>query len=116
MIRTGLIGYGRWGKKLHKCLSSISDLQFVCTKNDDYKKDLHKIDWVVIATPNMTHYSIVKECLISGKNVFCEKPLTVSLEESLELYSLADRYGVKLYVSDIQNFRINKFPIKEPIE
>ena len=28
MIRTGLIGFGKWGKKLHNTLSKITDLQF----------------------------------------------------------------------------------------
>ena len=113
MIRTGLIGYGQWGKKLHNSLSKITDLQFVCSSSDDYREYLNKADWIIIATPNKTHYSIVKECLLLGKNVFCEKPLTPNLKEASELYSIADKYCVKLYVSDIQNFRINEFPIKE---
>ena len=113
MIRTGLIGYGRWGTKLHASLSKITDIQFVCSSDDDYRNYLNEADWIVVATPNKTHYSIVKECLLAGKNVFCEKPLTFSVKEAVELYSLADKHHVKLYVSDIQNFRISKFPVKK---
>lgn len=112
MIRTGLIGFGKWGKKLHNTLSKITDLQFVCGSNKNYRDFLDKVDWVIIATPNITHYSIVKYCMKAGKNVFCEKPLTLSYEKSKELYSLAEKYGVKLYVSDIQNFRSKNFNIE----
>ena len=105
MVKTGIIGHGKWGKKLHHRLSRISDVIFVFTSKDDYKPSLHKIDWVIIATPNLTHYSIVKECIKAGKNIFCEKPLTPSFEQSQELFEMAEEYGVKIYVSDIQNYR-----------
>ena len=71
MIKTGLIGNGKWGKILRKKLLLISDLKFVCNSKDSFLEKLNDVDWVIIATPNPTHYEIVKKCLSFGKNVFC---------------------------------------------
>lgn len=48
-----------------------------------------QIDAVYIATPNMTHYALSKQMLLSGKHVLCEKPITVTENEYCELLSLA---------------------------
>ncbi len=56
--------------------------------NSIFKDD--SIDAVVIATRHDTHFSLVKESLLSGKSVFVEKPLCMNMKEinSLkEIYS-----------------------------
>ena len=80
-LKVGLIGYGKWGKILHEKLNKFCDVKFVCTSKDDYIWQLENVDWVVVATPDDTHYEIVKNCLWFGKNVFCEKPLTPTYEQ-----------------------------------
>jgi len=114
-MRTGLIGYGYWGKILKPKLEKISNLKFVCTSKDNYENKLYLIDWVFIATPNSTHFDIVKKCILSRVNVFCEKPLTLTYKESLELYELADEYNVKLYVNDVFNYRDEKILLDKKI-
>lgn len=47
------------------------------------------IDFVVIVTPNNTHYAIARAFLSCGIHVLCEKPLCFTLEEALELKRLA---------------------------
>ena len=47
------------------------------------------IDFVVICTPNVTHYEIAKEFLMSGINVVCEKPLCFEIGQAEELEALA---------------------------
>ncbi|HTV58843.1 MAG TPA: Gfo/Idh/MocA family oxidoreductase [Verrucomicrobiae bacterium] len=53
------------------------------------------IDAVHICTPNSLHYAMAKEALLAGKHVLCEKPLATSLDEGLELVSLAARKGLR---------------------
>ena len=56
------------------------------------------VDLVDIATPNAFHYVVAKAALENGKNVYCEKPLSISAEESRELAELAAKKGVVNYV------------------
>ena len=109
MVNVGLIGYGKWGKILYDKLVQISNVKFICKSKDNYFTKLKDVDWIVVATPDNTHYDIVKNCLWKGKNVFCEKPLTLNYEQSKKLYEFARMGKVKLYVDDIQNWRDYNF-------
>ena len=106
----GLIGRGRWGLKLKSKLIKNTNLKFVCGKNTNYSKLIKKnnVNWVFIATPNYTHYKIAKNCLNLKVNVFCEKPLTESLSNSKNLFEIAKKNKVKLFVSDIYSFHYKK--------
>jgi predicted dehydrogenase len=44
-----------------------------------------RIDYVTIVTTNDTHYPIARAALEAGIPVLCEKPLTLTLEQSLDL-------------------------------
>jgi predicted dehydrogenase len=58
-----------------------------------------KIDFVVIVAPNRVHFGAAKAFLEKGFNVMCEKPLTVELEDALELKRLATKNGCLFSVS-----------------
>lgn len=47
------------------------------------------LDIIYIATPVKYHYPIIKSCLMAGKNVLCEKPITSTLSQFEELLALA---------------------------
>ena len=49
-----------------------------------------EIDAVHICTPNVLHHSMAKAALEAGKNVLCEKPLTMNAAEARELAAQAD--------------------------
>ena len=53
-------------------------------------------DWVYIATPISSHYSLCKFFIEKGKNVICEKPITVTDEERVKLEDLANEKTVRL--------------------
>lgn len=63
------------------------------------------IDLVDIATPNSMHFEMAKAALENGKHVFCEKPLSLSAEQSRILADLAREKGVVNYCgfSNIMN-------------
>lgn len=48
-----------------------------------------EIDAVYVATPVYLHCEQVAQCLKAGKHVLCEKPLSLSVAESLEMVELA---------------------------
>ena len=57
------------------------------------------IDFVVIVTPNNTHYEIAKAFLEAGIHVACDKPLVTTAEEAEELKRLADEKGLLFMVT-----------------
>lgn len=63
------------------------------------------IDLVDVATPNSMHFEMAKAALENGKHVFCEKPLSLTAEESRILADLAKEKGVVNYCgfSNIMN-------------
>lgn len=54
---------------------------------------------VTIATPNNTHYEICRAALQAGLHVICEKPLTFTTAEALDLAGLARERGLVVGVT-----------------
>jgi predicted dehydrogenase len=57
-----------------------------------------ELDAIVVATPAETHYAVIHAALSKGLHVLAEKPLTLTVRESLELCALAQRNNVQLVV------------------
>lgn len=58
-----------------------------------------RLDYVLIVTPNNVHYDPAKKCLQAGIPVFCEKPLTVTLQESDDLVRLVKEKNIPFGVA-----------------
>ena len=52
-----------------------------------------RIDFVSITTPNNWHFPMARDFLKAGFNVMCEKPMTISVEEALELKNIVEETG-----------------------
>jgi len=52
-----------------------------------------RIDFVAVTTPNNWHFPIAKESLEAGFNVMCEKPMTMTVEEAVELEKVVKESG-----------------------
>lgn len=57
-----------------------------------------------IATPSDTHFEIAKQCIISGKHVFIEKPVTSHLNEAKQLQKMIQEAGVVFQVGHVERF------------
>ena len=62
------------------------------------------VDAVVVASPSPTHPEVVRACAAAGKAVFCEKPLGLTVPETLEALEAVDRHGVALQVGMHRRF------------
>ncbi len=65
----------------------------------DYRKVLDRkdIDVVSIATPDHWHVKIAIEALQAGKHVFCQKPLTLTLEENQLVRAACEKYPEQVF-------------------
>jgi predicted dehydrogenase len=118
-MKVAVIGAGRWGRNLVRTLYQLGVLAAVAEEaealrnalqNDyqnvqiyaDYRQIWQsEIRTVVIATPAPTHYRIVKEALLAGKDVFVEKPMTLTAVEAGELTHLAEQVQKILMVGHL---------------
>ena len=66
---------------------------------------LRDIDLVDVCTPPYVHAQISVNCLRSGKNVVCEKPMAASLEECDQMLRARDESGKKLSIIAQNRFR-----------
>jgi predicted dehydrogenase len=66
-----------------------------CAAYVDYRELLARddIDAVVIATPDHWHTLTAMDACRAGKDVYCEKPLTLTIAEALKLTATVRRYG-----------------------
>ncbi|HUU26392.1 MAG TPA: Gfo/Idh/MocA family oxidoreductase [archaeon] len=62
---------------------------------DNYRQILEdkSIDAVVVATPDHWHKKMCIDAVQSGKDVYCEKPLTYTVDEGLEIISAVKSTG-----------------------
>ena len=61
----------------------------------DYKALLKdpKIQWVMIGSKNCLHKEHCISAFEAGKNVFCEKPLAISVDECVAIRNAQKKYG-----------------------
>lgn len=61
----------------------------------DYRRvlDRQDIDLVTIGTPDHWHSKIAIEALLAGKDVYCEKPLTLTIEEGQRICAAVRKSG-----------------------
>ena len=108
-IKTALIGCGYWGAILKRYIEENPNfsLECVCNSKSDLEEEVWKnkdISAVVVATPNKTHYPIVRAALLSGKHVLSEKPLALKTEECEELRELAKNKNLELVTEYVFTF------------
>lgn len=112
-IKTALIGYGSVAEKMHAPLIEVCpDLDFVavverngtrCEEKYPHVstfKSLEELlqadaaDLICITTPNEFHFPMAKQCLLAGKHVVVDKPVTVHSWEAEELQKIASEKGL----------------------
>ena len=115
-----VVGCGYWGKNLVRNFAELGALHTICDADTaklenykslypkvnteiDYRKVLadQEIQGIVIATPAASHYAAAKEALLSGKDVFVEKPLALEVEQGEELVELAEKSKKVLLVGHL---------------
>lgn len=121
--RVAVIGCGYWGKNLVRNFADLGALQTVCDATESGRATAAalaptativgsvdqvladpQIAGVVIATPAETHYTVVRQALTQGKDVFVEKPLALTAEQGAQLVRLAQQQKRILLVGHVLEY------------
>jgi len=135
MSKIAVIGFGYWGKNLIRNFYELGVLAKVCDANASRKEQLQNqypgvefclnlddvlrddsISGVAIATPAVTHYEIAKSVIDAGKDVFVEKPLSLTVAEGEHLVELADAAERILMVGHILHYHPAVQKLRELIQ
>jgi len=77
------------------------------------RKDIHA---VAIVTPAKFHGAAIQACAHTGKDIFCEKPLTLTVEEADEVLTVAAKAGVRLQPGHVRRYDPSHVRAKQRIE
>jgi len=127
-----VIGCGYWGKNIIRNLYELNSLYAICDKDEnklksfqekyqdliscaDYRRLLKNpdVDAVAIVTPAISHFPLAREALLSGKDVFVEKPIALNYGEGEELVSLAHEKNKILMVGHVLEYHPAIIKLKE---
>ena len=129
--RLGLIGAGGQGSGDARGASHYGDFLAVCDVDkghaghakadrqigkgkadtyEDYRKllDRKDIDAVIIGTPDHWHTKICIDAMKAGKDVYCEKPMTLTIDEGKKLGQVAKETGRVVQVGTQQRSDHNR--------
>lgn len=118
-IGIGIVGCGYWGINYVRVLNELPEARVIAvcdqrrerlseiarrtpgiqltTDLDDLLKN-DRISAIVVCTEASSHFGIASQCLMAGKNVLIEKPITTVVADAVELGQLAEERSLTLMV------------------
>ena len=122
-MKLAIIGGGYWGKNLIRDFQKLGDLHTICDIDEEALKKYNELypsvqtttNWndivedpeitrVCIALPAHMHYKYAKQALLSGKDVYVEKPITLDIKEAEELVEIAKKQNKILMVGHLLHY------------
>lgn len=117
MIKVGIVGLGFWGKVLLEYFRATKGCRVVAVQeiNPEVEKEIdldsirfytnleeffskEKMDAIVIATPPPYHITPTKMAAERGIHVFCEKPISATLEDADQMISVCKKNNIILMI------------------
>lgn len=126
MLRFGVLGAGRIGKVHAATIGRSTRAQVVCVADAiaeaasalahesgarvaavDAVISARDVDAILIATPTGTHADLIEEAARAGKAIFCEKPVSLSVERIEACLPAVEKAGVPLMIGFNRRFDPN---------
>jgi predicted dehydrogenase len=130
----GVIGYGYWGSKHARVLSSLPDVDLHVIDANDLRREyareafpsaevhadlddvIGRLDGAVVATPAATHHRLAERLLDARVHTLVEKPLALSPDHCRDLIARADRAAVTLMVGHTFEFNAGVRKVRQLID
>lgn len=127
MIRIGVVGVGGMGQAHCNALRSVQDCKMTAVADtrpevvkevaskygvkpyDDHIRMFSEVDAIVVATPPWSHAQVTVDAAKHGIHVFCEKPISATLEDADAMIAATDKAGVNLMIGHVLRF----YPLHE---
>jgi len=136
MIKLGLVGYGFMGKTHGDCYAAAGGAQIVAVADAEAERrqeaadkfnckafsdiqallDGSQVDAVDICTPTYLHEEHVLTAAKAGKDIFCEKPLSLTVESCAKMVSAVKSAKAKLMVGHVVRFWPECIVLKEILD
>ena len=136
-IKIGIIGIGRMGQiHLDNLMQKFSEVEVVAISDinvearqwaakynipkfySDYQDLIsnQEVNTVVICSPTNQHAENIIAAAQAGKDVFCEKPMDLSIQTAMRVLQIVERAGVKFMLGFNRRFDPNFMKIKSLID
>lgn len=121
-IRIAIIGHGFMGHEHEKMLTNMEGIRLIgfSDRDPEQLKDVKEglkryssneelmndpeVQVVLIAANNNQHHDLVIQAARAGKDIICEKPVAMSLEELDDMMKVVEECGVKFTVHHQRRF------------
>src|ERR1700688_124720 len=137
-LGVGVLGVGTMGKQhAYNLRHRIPEAQLIAVADTDMQRakavaaeleiehyfnsveamaERKDIDAIVVVTPAKFHGAAMKVCASAKKDIFCEKPFTLTVEEADEILDLTQKAGVRVQVGHVRRYDPPNVRAKQRIE
>jgi len=124
MLKTAQIGLGWWGSQVTQCLQDSDVIEIVCGVDpiqevaDKYREEFglpvhadyqsvlddEAVEAVILTTPHKFHEEQVLAAVAAGKQIFCEKPLSLTADSAKRMLDACNAKGIILGLGHERRF------------
>jgi predicted dehydrogenase len=124
MLKTAQVGLGWWGSQVTKVLRGSDKIDIVCGVDPspevaqryrdayglpvlaDFQRALDdpNIEAVILTIPHRLHEDAVVRAAAAGKQIFCEKPLSLTVASARKMVEACNRAGIILGIGHERRF------------
>jgi predicted dehydrogenase len=130
----GVLGYGYWGSKHARVVSSLPDVDLHVVDSDEIRREcareafpnatvhahldevIDELDGAVVATPAATHHPLAGRLVDAGVHTLVEKPLALCPEHCQDLIDRAEASAVTLMVGHTFEFNAGVRKVRQLID
>jgi predicted dehydrogenase len=136
-VNVAVCGAGYWGKNVIRAFNDVAaaQLRYVCDLDESLLAALKirypnirmttaydevlgddEVRAVAVVTPPGSHFEVARRALDAGKDVFVEKPMTLSVEDAKALVAFAEARGRILMVGHLLEYHPGLWKLKQLID